>query len=263
MGQFAGDFDISQSWTSRGPSIVTCQKDNATSGAANIRSGHPGDVSLIRFHSGVLGAGHRIDAISMSFRYQAGYLPKAGEELKAPTVRLLLVDADNKELKTVAQTDELGEYNSQHSPPIVLKATGLDVANDDEVFLAMEVTNNERNLNIPIDDLTSGFNVRVNWAANDSAGVDQLWAKRQPGVYALAMALESGQRKLLLVSKTSRPQVVHVAGGEQAAAYVLEGVGEEPGFVPPANRSLNSDGALTLGPYGIALVTMPSDDLIV
>merc|ERR1711957_771551 len=174
--QFAGDFDISQSWTSHGPSIVSCQKDNATSGAANIRSGHPGDVSLVRFHSGLLGVGHRIDAVSMSFRYQTGF---TGADKKAPIVRLLLLDADNKELKTVAQTDELREYDGKHSPPIFLNATGLDVANDDEVFLAIEVTNNE------------------------------------------------------------------------------------PGFLPPANRSLNSDGVLTLGPYGIALVTMPSDDLIV
>merc|ERR1711957_924331 len=111
-----------------------------------------GDVSLVRFHSGLLGVGHRIDAVSMSFRYQTGF---TGADKKAPIVRPLLLDADN----------------------------------------------NEQCLNIPLDDLASGFNARVNWAANDS--VDQLWANPEPGIYALAMALESGQRKLLLVSKTA------------------------------------------------------------
>merc|ERR1711957_441445 len=82
-------------------------------------------------------------------------------------------------------------------------------------------------------------------------------------VYALAMELEGGERKVLLVSKTHEPQNVHIVGGEQAVAYILEGVGDEPGFVPPASRSLDSNAELMLGPYGVALVTLPSDGLLV
>merc|ERR1739848_388706 len=94
----AGDFDIPQSWQSHGASITTGPKDNATSGIANIRTGGPGDVATIRMGSGLIGDGHHIESISMSFRYVAGYA--SGDNVKDPTVRVLLVDASGAELST-------------------------------------------------------------------------------------------------------------------------------------------------------------------
>jgi len=165
--KFARDLDITQHWTSGGASIINGPKDNATSGIGCIRTGRPGEVPVIRFHSGVIGKGHLIDNVSVSFRYACGWEPKEGEVKKASTVRVLLVDADGKELKTLLTTQPLGDYSAgtftQYSPPISVNATGLQLANDELVFVALEVTNNEQNLHIPIDDLASGFNVNVEW----------------------------------------------------------------------------------------------------
>ena len=45
--------------------------------------------------------------------------------------------------------------------------------------------------------------------------------------------------------------------GSGGTALVLEGVGAEPGFSKPVNRTIGADGRLTLGPFGIALVHRP------
>jgi hypothetical protein len=47
------------------------------------------------------------------------------------------------------------------------------------------------------------------------------------------------------------------SGGTSARALVLEGVGVEPGFSKPSNRTIGADGRLTLGPFAIALVHRP------
>merc|ERR1712178_86303 len=74
-------------------------------------------------------------------------------------------------------------------------------------------------------------------------------------VFAQAMRV-GAKDMLLLVSKTEKPQSVHIDGGVNAVASVLEGVGDEPGFVPPQSRQLSSEGVLTLNAYAVALVTL-------
>ena len=83
-------------------------------------------------------------------------------------------------------------------------------------------------------------------------------------MYALGMEV-GGVRKLLLVSKSERPQLVAVGGAgatNTTVALVLDGTADgktpsaEPGFLPPAVRALRADGALQLGPWGIALLTI-------
>lgn len=49
-------------------SISGGRSDAATSGAANIRSGNPGETSVIRIGSGVISPSHKLDSVALSFR---------------------------------------------------------------------------------------------------------------------------------------------------------------------------------------------------
>jgi alpha-galactosidase len=200
----AGDIDaISPAAMKQGPS------DNFTSGQ-NIRSGNPGQVSRVLIGSGIIGSGHEISSVQMSFRYVAGYTGYG----KAPTVRLVVLDlATNHELKTLLQTGPLGNYSYDHftgySPRVTVHATNLAIPNDSPVVLAMEITNNQRNLQIPIDDKAQGFGIRVEWAATGSGyirqpthqlegvfGLGQLWAKPQPNGALAALLINHGSSSI-------------------------------------------------------------------
>lgn len=55
-------------------------------------------------------------------------------------------------LATPWTSSPLGNYSydhfTQYSPPIVVAATGLAISTDSAVILALEITNNERNLQV-------------------------------------------------------------------------------------------------------------------
>ena len=76
----------------------------------------------------------------------------------------------SKVLKTVWTSDPLGNYSWDrwhgYSPPIHIRASGLAVplSADAPVILALSVANNGRNLQIPVDDLAKGFDIRVGFA---------------------------------------------------------------------------------------------------
>ena len=77
-----------------------------------------------------------------------------------------------------------------------------------------------------------------------------------------------------VVSKSEQPQTVKLEGCSplNATALVLDGAGTtgssgltlelhaEPGFEPPTLRGLSADGLLALGGYGVALVSIKTDD---
>jgi len=153
--------------------LTTGPRDDLTTGAANLRSGGPGGVGVIRVGSpaGIVGHGHRIDSISMSFRYLAGYTVADPSLVRASTVRLLVLDHVTQEvLKLLPSTEPLGNYSFDHfvgySTPISMMSSDLDIPNDSPVDIALEVTNNQRNLQIPVDDLADGFNLKVTWKAS-------------------------------------------------------------------------------------------------
>jgi hypothetical protein len=82
-------------------------------------------------------------------------------------------------------------------------------------------------------------------------------------LFAMPYAIHaSGQRGVLLVSKTANPLTVTLQGLglSNTTAQVLDGsvdgltMEPEPGFVPPAERIIAGDGVLQLGPYAVALV---------
>lgn len=152
-------------------SITNAPHDASTSGQANIRSGNPGSTSRILFRSALIAPGHVIDKISLSFRYVAGYTPAAGQTKVAPTIDVVLVNASSQSqvLRTLLKTGPLGNYSWDHftgySPPILVNAVGLNLDNTAAVLLGLDVHNNDRNLQIPVDDLAAGFNAQVLWAS--------------------------------------------------------------------------------------------------
>ena len=80
--------------------------------------------------------------------------------------------------------------------------------------------------------------------------------------YALGMVV-AGARTLLLVSKSEQSQLFHVSNTTNlTVATVLDGsvdgvtASAEPGFLPPVMRPMRDDGALRLGPWGFALLTL-------
>jgi len=102
------------------------------------------------------------------------------------------------------------------------------------------------------------FNSSVSGGGGGCGGVAPL--------YSLAMQVpdEAGggpaRRVLLLVSKTSDAVAVALADGgfpSGSSAIVLEGAGAEPGLNPPVARAPDAaSGALSLGPYAVAVVTL-------
>ena len=159
------DFDIPQSWKSTGASMTSGPKDNSTSGVGSIRTGGPGEVALVPIGSGLAGHGHAIESLSLSFRYAVGYSTGT-----APTLRVVLLDlATKQELKAIYTSGPLDccawSPFASYSPPTKVHATGLHVVSANPVTIALEVTNNERNLQIPVDDLASGMGIFVTWSS--------------------------------------------------------------------------------------------------
>ena len=214
----SGDFDLQQ-----GASMGGGRGDDESSGAANIRTGNPGGTGLIRIGTGLVGAGHAIDSIAMQFRYTAGYTPGAGEKKQAAVVKVQILDLETSAvLKTIFTSQPLGDYSydhfTQNSPPVVVKATGLSVPTDKPVIVALEVANNQRNLQIPVDDRAGGFHLTVTWAATSTTaanpaahtpvpqvglapynghgifGQGQLWAKPQPNGASAALLINTSPK---------------------------------------------------------------------
>jgi len=205
----AGDFDVSG-----GGSIRSSRGDEMSSGAANIRTGNPGGTATIRIGTGIIGKGHKLATLTMQFRYVAGYTPPAGQTKHAPVVTIQLQDeATGKTVSTVFTSPPLGNFSydhfTQYSPPVLVRAHNLDLDNDSPLVLAMVVQNNDRNLQIPVDDLAAGFDIKVTWdaaaapkanqqvdATSGVFGAGQLWAKKQPGGASAALLINHGSQPI-------------------------------------------------------------------
>ena len=191
--------------------------DAESSGGANIRTGGPGQTALIKIGPGIIGAGDKLDTVTMHFRYSTGYTMPSAKI--APTLKVLVLDAaTGTPLKTLFQSGPLGNYSfdrfTGYSPAVKISATGLDIPTDKAVTIAMEVTNNQRNLQIPIDDKANGFGIKITWAGKEAGaaaaagvppvarsgvgpvgrlaglfGSGQLWAKKMPVGGAAALLI--------------------------------------------------------------------------
>eukprot|EP00931_Biecheleriopsis_adriatica_P060406 TRINITY_DN36279_c0_g1_i1.p1 TRINITY_DN36279_c0_g1~~TRINITY_DN36279_c0_g1_i1.p1 ORF type:complete len:429 (-),score=54.60 TRINITY_DN36279_c0_g1_i1:155-1441(-) len=185
--------------------------DARTSGAANIRTGGPGQTSVIYIGPGIEGHGHLLTSVSMSFRYLAGYTPPDAQTKKSPIVKVQVRDlTSDTVLATLFTSDPLGNYSWDHftaySPLINVSAMNLSIPNDSPLVIALEVTNNDRNLQIPIDDLADGFRLRVAWAPTSHGqrlpvnagvfGAGQVWAKPQPGGALATLVINTGGEQI-------------------------------------------------------------------
>ena len=137
-------------------------------------------------------------------------------------------------MREVFASGPLGAYSYDHfhgySPPVVVRATGLAQPNEEPLMLVLEITNNERNLQLPIDDLASGMDVHVAWAAVDApAGAarapalgaapttGQLWAKPLGGGAGAALLINHSPHT---VKYTLQPKLLNLT----AAAFAVRDV---------------------------------------
>jgi len=166
-----GDFGLSG-----GASLTHSHADAQTSGAS-LRSGNPGGTSRISIGSGLIGHGHRLESVSLQFRYEAGYTPPAGQSKQPASARLLLTEvASEREVRELWRSPGLGNYSYDafegFSPPIAVSVHGLAQPNDVALMLTLEVTNHERNVQLPIDDLAKGWDVHVKWEDSEVADAE-------------------------------------------------------------------------------------------
>jgi hypothetical protein len=168
-------------------------KNSKMTGLTDLRSGNPGETTMAILDHPIYGEGHAITKVSMSFRYLAGFTPDKGKTKIGSTLSLLLIDAANHTvIKTLYTSPALDKYSfdtsDPYSPPIPVVADGLNVANGDPLMLAIQFTNNQRNLQIPLLDKT-GLNVSVEWSATKAPGPAPMPppGKIQPGTAAVAV----------------------------------------------------------------------------
>eukprot|EP01043_Picozoa_sp_COSAG02_P045893 COSAG02_NODE_4242_length_5594_cov_2.769063_4_plen_715_part_00 len=76
-------------------------------------------------------------------------------------------------------------------------------------------------------------------------------------VFALPFIVhEDAAKGILIVAKSDRGvEAVLTDPPNGTTALVLEGVGPEPGFAPPFEKTVGADGRLSLGPFGVAIVS--------
>jgi len=122
-------------------------------------------VSTALIKSPLVGLGHYLDSISVSFCYIAGY--NAVGQPGASTVSIVVIDATTSaELKTVYTSGPLNKYGfdkfTGYSPPVNVTVKGLQIPNGNALQLAFKFTNNQRNLQIPVTSTL--LKVSVGWS---------------------------------------------------------------------------------------------------
>jgi hypothetical protein len=118
----------------------------------------------------------------MSFRYRAAPL-NASTNNTAAVLKIALTNNDNRPVAPVASVT-LGNFSGDangagYSEKVVVSQGGLKAScsaglgNNPRGRLRLQfaVTNNDRPVTIPLDDLAGGFNVEVGWKSADAATI--------------------------------------------------------------------------------------------
>ena len=106
-----------------------------------------------------------------------------------------------------------------------------------------------------LEHVGAGYVSKVLHAHGDAA--DALYALGMRLQDAPARAADDARDVVLLVSKSDKPMSVVLDGGALASAQVLDVHGTEPGMEPPYLARADAKGTLALGPFAVALVSMP------
>lgn len=151
---------------SKGVSVTGGPRDSRCSGSS-VRTGAPWFArTRVTFAHPILGRGHDIARVSLAYRYRAGFTGGGN----ASVLSVVLVRAETETaVATLYRSPPLGNYSwdrgDPYSPLIEVRAAGLRVPNAGPLFLALEVDNNQRNLQLAVDDKAGGFNAVVHWDA--------------------------------------------------------------------------------------------------
>lgn len=145
-------------------------------GASDIRTTGPNVASSATLAHPLVGKGHTIDSVSMTFRYLAGFDSGPGAW---PVLSLELVDAKTQKIvKTVYTSPPLDKYKfdsgGSYSPPIHAARTGLAVDNDAPLYVRVSIKNNARNVQIPLSP-GLGLNITVGWAVGEQRFTHSQW----------------------------------------------------------------------------------------
>lgn len=233
----AGDF-----FTSNGAGISGGHGDAATSGASNIRTGGPGETSVIEMGTGIVGVAGamELDSLSMSFRYTAGYYTTDPSK-KASVVSVEILDMKTKAvLKTLWTSQPLGNYSWDHftteSPPIKVEVkSGIALplaASGAPVVIAMRCRNNDRNLQIPIDDLAKGFDLQLGFTKGTNERSDIIVPSQNGfvGIYPFDGSVPFGSAQVW-----AKPQL----NGAMAVLMINHGGKTIDSFSVPFRKALN------------------------
>ena len=101
-------------------------------GHTDLRTEGPRVISTMTLSHPIFGKGHKIDSVSLTFRYLAGYDSGPG---KWPVLSIDVVDVQTgKSVKSVYTSAPLDKYKfdsgDPYSPPIHAGASGLGIDND-------------------------------------------------------------------------------------------------------------------------------------
>jgi len=138
------------------------------SGYQDLRSGASGQTTSATITHPLIGEGHYITSVNMSYRYTAGYncLPDACES--PPHFELVAADGiTNVDLAILYTSPALDKFSYDHytgySPLQRVHVDGLRVPNSKLVVLKLKLINGKHNMQLQLDPVV-GFDVSVQWS---------------------------------------------------------------------------------------------------
>ena len=133
----------------------------------DLRSGGPGGTGTALLAHPLDSKGHVLEEVKLRFHYVAGYTPSPGKLINGSTLSVALVDAHNgSHIATLCTTAQLSNYSFDHftgeSPPVYCNSSsGLSIAWTRQMAVKLILTNNQRNVQIPLSTLS----LNVKWGA--------------------------------------------------------------------------------------------------
>jgi len=137
-------------------------------GHEDLRSGGPGQTSTVMIRHPLVGQGHYIERVTMSYKYVAGFncLPGACED--PPHLEIVATDG-TASLETLYTSPPLNKYSfdkfTGYSPLQLVDVDGLKVPNSNAVFITLRIVNGRHNVQLQLDPAT-GFNMTVYWSTS-------------------------------------------------------------------------------------------------